>query len=61
MNVSEIKKKIHEQIEHLNDEKALQQVLQLLSSVSPNEKQIDATKYMDKLFSENDNLLKRLS
>jgi hypothetical protein len=61
MNISEIKKKIHEKIEHLNDEKALHQVLQLLSSVSSTEKQIDATKHMEKLFSENDNLLKRLS
>jgi len=41
--------------------KALHQVLELLSAVSSGEKQIDATKHMEKLFSESDNLLKRLS
>jgi len=61
MSVAEIKKKIHEKIEHFNDEKALHQVLELLSAVSSGEKQIDATKHMEKLFSENDNLLKLLS
>src|SRR6476660_311851 len=57
MSDAEMKKKIHEKMEHLNDEKALHQVLELLNTVSSGEKQIDATKHMEKLFSENDNLL----
>ncbi len=61
MSVAEMKKKIREKIEHINDERVLHHVLELLNSASSAEKQIDATKHMEKLFSENDNLLKRLS
>lgn len=60
MSVAEMKKLIKEKVDHLNDEKALQQVLEVLSTTEKNEF-IDVSKHADQLFSENDNLLKRLS
>ena len=54
--------KIVEEVNKLDDEKALYQVLEVLNSKqSIDEKDIDATKYIDKLFKKNDLLLKRLS
>jgi hypothetical protein len=59
MSVTEIKRKIHEKIDHLEDEQALQQILALLNNSAP--VKIDPTKYMQEFFSENDTVLKRLS
>jgi len=54
-----MKKLIIEKVDHLNDEKALQQVLEVLESAK--ESLIDSIKHADQLFDENDGLLKRLS
>lgn len=59
MSVAEMKKLIQEKLEHATDEKLLEQLLHLLDE--PHPVVIDATRYMDQLFAENDNLLKRLS
>ena len=57
MSAAEMKKKIQEKVEQINDEKTLEQLLELLSVDKP----IDATRFKEKLFSENDGLLKRLA
>lgn len=59
MSVTEMKKLIVEKLEQVTDEQLLEQVLQLLNEKA--EPAIDATRYMEQLFAENDNLLKRLA
>ena len=61
MSVAEMKKEIQQKIEHNEDEKLLQQVLELLSTQQQTVKPIDASKHIDRLFRENDGLLKRLA
>jgi len=60
MSVAEIKKLIIEKVDHLNDERALQQVLDLLHDTEK-KSVIDVTRHAERLFNENDGLLKRLS
>lgn len=54
-----MKKLITEKLEQATNEQLLEQVLQLLSENAGSA--IDATRYMEQLFAENDNLLKRLA
>ena len=61
MSVVEMKREIHYRVDYFEDEKLLTQVLEMLKSPSNYTKEIDATKYMEKLFAENDGLLKRLA
>lgn len=54
-----MKKQIQEKVEHLDDEKVLEQVLAFLNNAKPT--YIDVTTYKDKIFRENDDLFKRLA
>ncbi len=60
MSVAEMKKQIVEKVNDLNDEDALEEVLQVLSKMQ-NGHGIDAMKYKIELFKKHDGLLKRLS
>jgi hypothetical protein len=61
MSVIEMKREIHSRVDYCEDEKLLSQVLDMLKSHSNFTKEIDAAKHMDRLFAENDGLLKRLA
>lgn len=61
MSVIELKKEIHYRVDCYEDEKLLTQILEMLKSPSDPAKEIDVTKHIEKLFAENDGLLKRLS
>lgn len=62
MGVDAIKKVIHDKVDRINNLYLLEEILGILDSeqeMMVNE--VDPTKYIDRLFAENDNLLKRLS
>lgn len=61
MSNAEMREIIVEKINQLDDEKALQEVMEVLNSKSNDAPAIDATKNIDKLFKKHDGLLKRLS
>ena len=62
MSVEELKKQIVEKVDVLNDEKILQEILDIINNDKKNiPVMIDATKHTDYLFSKHDGLLKRLS
>ena len=59
MSVEEMKKQIVEKVNVLNDEKALQEILEVI--YTKESATIDATRHIDYLFKKHDGLLKRLS
>ena len=62
MSVEEMKKQIVEKVNVLNDERALQEILDIINNDKKNVPAIiDSTKHADYLFSKHDGLLKRLS
>ncbi len=62
MSIEEMREKISEEVNKLDDEKVLHQVLQILNEKSGKTKdEIDATKHIDALFQKHDGLLKRLA
>ncbi len=61
MSIEEMREMIVEKINRLDDEKALQEVMEVLNSKSNDAPTIDATKNLDKLFKKHDGLLKKLS
>jgi len=60
MSVEEMKKQIVEKVEVM-DEKALQQILEIINGTKSEPALIDATKHADYLFKKHDTLLKRLA
>jgi len=60
MSVEEMKKQIVEKVE-IMDEKALQEILDIINGKKNEPAMIDATKHADYLFKKHDELLKRLA
>ncbi len=61
MSIAELKEKIVEEVNHLDDARKLQQVLHILNNGNDESQPIDVMKYKDQLFKKHNGLLEKLS